>query len=62
MPVTPLLKINVDVLMVEGFIASLKVTVMGVSIATPVLPSAGLVEMTVGGVVSTAPVTVKLHV
>ena len=55
----PPLTVNVFVLMVEDCIASLNVAVMLLLIATPVAPLAGLVEMTVGWIVSTV---VKLHV
>jgi hypothetical protein len=48
--------------MVETLIASLNVAVTAVFIATPVAPLAGLVELTVGGVVSVAVPVVKLQV
>jgi hypothetical protein len=37
---------------VDGFIASLKVAVTFLLMATPAAPSAGIVELTVGAVVS----------
>ncbi len=45
---------------VAGSIASLKVAVTAAVVATPVAPSAGVVAVTVGGVVSVETV-VKLH-
>ena len=59
MPITPLLKINVDVVMVETSISSLKVAVIGVFTAIPVALLVGFVELTVGGVVSDTDVVVK---
>jgi hypothetical protein len=53
------LTVNVFALMVEDCIASLNVAVMLLLIATPVAPLAGLVELTVGWVLSTV---VKLQV
>ena len=55
----PSLTVNVFVLMVEDCTSSLNVAVIVLLIATPVSPSAGLVELTVGAVVS---IVVKLHV
>ena len=52
MPVTPPLIVNVEVFIVDESIASLKVAEMAVFTATPVAPEAGLVELTVGDVVS----------
>jgi len=54
------LTVNVFVLMVEDCIASLNVAVMILLIATPVAPLRGIVEITLGRVVSL--VVVKLHV
>ena len=48
-PVTPGLTVKVVVLMVEVFIASLKVAVITASEHTPVAPLAGVTETTVGG-------------
>ena len=42
------------VLMVAGFVASLNTTLTEVVVATPVAPAAGMTDVTVGGVVSTA--------
>lgn len=52
MPVIPPLRVNVEVVMVEVSIVSLNVAEMVVFRATPVAPLAGLVALTVGGVVS----------
>lgn len=48
----PLATVNVDVVMVDAFIASLNVAVMALFAATPVAPLAGIFELTVGVVVS----------
>jgi hypothetical protein len=48
--------------MVELCIASLNVAIIAVFIATPVAPLAGVVELTVGSVVSVEVPVVKLHV
>ena len=47
-----LLSVKVLVLIVEELISSLKVAVIVLLIATPIALLAGLVELTVGGVVS----------
>ena len=47
-PVTPGLTVKVVVLMVAGFIASLKVAVMTAREHTPVAPSGGVTETTLG--------------
>jgi hypothetical protein len=47
--------------MVVGFIASLNVILTEVFVATPVAPSAGEVEVTVGDVVSGATPVVKVQ-
>ena len=52
MPVTPLFKVNVVVFIEDASIASLNVTVTALFTAKPVAPFAGLVDETVGGVVS----------
>jgi len=57
-----LLTVKVAVVRVEIFIVSLNVAVIAVFIATPVAPLAGLVELTVGGVVSVAVPVVKLQI
>ena len=49
-------------MIVEGFIDSLKVATMSAFLATPVARSAGLVEITVGSVVSVVVPVVKFHV
>jgi hypothetical protein len=46
---------------VAGFIASLKVAVTVLATATPVAPEAGIIDTTVGGVVSAATPVVKVH-
>jgi hypothetical protein len=48
-PVTPGVTVKVVVLIVAGFIASLKVAVMTAREHTPVAPLAGVTETTVGG-------------
>src|ERR1700730_16763110 len=53
--------LKLAVLIVEGYIASLKVTLMVWLIATAVAPLAGTVELTVGGVVSAVTPVVKLQ-
>ena len=60
MVLLPSLMVNVSVLMVEDCIASLKVAVILLLIATLAAPLAGLVELTVGG--SASSVVVKLQV
>ena len=50
---------NVEVEMDAGSIASLKVAVTLAVTATPVAPAAGVVPVTVGGVVSPAPAVVS---
>jgi hypothetical protein len=57
--VLPACKVKVVVLMVEGFIASLKVALIELFTATPVWLFAGFVEATVGGVVSAPEAVVK---
>ena len=49
-------KTNVVVVMVDAFIGSLNVAVTGDTVVTPVAPLAGVTLVTVGGVVSGAPV------
>src|SRR3989339_1905451 len=57
------LTVNVFVLIEEDCIASLNMAVIVLLIATPAAPLTGIVEMTIGGVISTPPtVVVKLHV
>ena len=51
-PDTPPLIVKVDVLIVVASIASLNVAVIALLIATSASPLAGIVELTVGGVVS----------
>ena len=50
----PLLSVKVAVVRVEASIGSEKVAESAALIATPIAPPAGLVELTVGGVVSGA--------
>ena len=52
---------NVAVVSVSGFIGSLKLAVINVLIATPVVFATGLVELTVGAVMSGAAPVVKLQ-
>ncbi|GMU35412.1 MAG: hypothetical protein AMXMBFR20_32840 [Planctomycetia bacterium] len=54
-------KITVATVMVEGSIASVKVAVKVVLIATPVAALTGNVELTMGAVVSAAVPVEKLH-
>ena len=56
MPLLPLLlpRVNVLVVMVDESISSLNVALMALLTPTPVELLAGLVELTVGGVVSTS--------
>ena len=61
-PVTPPLSVKVDVLIVVVSIDSLKVAVIASLTSTPVAPFNGLVEMTVGAVVSGRVVVVVLLV
>jgi hypothetical protein len=49
---TPLLRVKVLVVMVDESMSSLNVALMALLTPTPVAPLAGLVELTVGGVVS----------
>ena len=58
-PVTPPLKVNEAEVIVAGSIGSLNVAATAVLTTTPVALLAGLVELTVGGVVSAPAVTVK---
>lgn len=60
-PVTPGLTVKVMVLMVAGFIASLKVAVMTAREHTPVAPFAGVTETTVGGGLHPLAAVVKLQ-
>ena len=60
-PVTPRLRVKVVVLMVAGFIASLKVAVMTAREHTPVTPLRGVTEITTGGGVHALAAVVKLH-
>ena len=55
-------RLNVAVVIVKGSIGSLNVTLTVLLTQTPTAPSPGLVELTVGGVVSGATPVVKLHV
>ena len=50
--VSPCFKVKVTVMIVKGFIASLKMAVMALLMATPVAALSGMVELTVGAVVS----------
>jgi hypothetical protein len=61
-PVTPGVTVNVVVLMVVGFIASLKVTVTTAREHTPVAALAGLTETTVGGGLHPFAAVLKLHI
>jgi hypothetical protein len=54
LPETPF-TVNVPVLIEAALMASLKVKLIAVPVATPVAPFEGLVEETVGGVVSPMP-------
>jgi hypothetical protein len=54
-------KLKVVELIVAGFIASLKVILTARLMATPVAALTGMVETTVGGVVSGAAAVVKVH-
>ena len=60
-PVTPGVTVNVVVLTVAVFIASLKVTLMTAREHTPVAPVAGVMETTVGGGLHPLAAVVKLH-
>ena len=60
--VAPWLRVMVVVLMVAASIASLKMIVTFVSVGTSISRSTGLVESTVGAVVSRAPPVVKVKV
>jgi hypothetical protein len=62
MAVVPCIKVKVVAVIVAGSIPSLKVAVTLLLRATPVARSAGLVELTVGAVVSVDVPVVKLHV
>ena len=59
--VDPCFNVKVRLVIVNGSIASLKVAVIFVLIATPVAALAGTVRLTVGAVVSGAAPVVKLH-
>ena len=61
-PMTPGLTPRVVLLMVAGFIASLKVAVITVLEHTPAEPLAGLSEITVGGGLHPLAAVLKLHV
>lgn len=61
MAVEPCFKVKVDVVIVDASISSLKVTVTIELTATSVALFAGLVELTVGGVVSGTVPVVKLQ-
>jgi ABC-type dipeptide/oligopeptide/nickel transport system permease component len=50
--VSPCFKVKVTEIIVNGFIASLKMAVIALLIATPVAALTGMVELTVGAVVS----------
>jgi hypothetical protein len=54
-------RVEVAVVRVSGFMGSLKLAVISVLIATPVVFAAGLVELTVGAVMSGAAPVVKLQ-
>ena len=56
----PWVKLNVLLVSVDGFIASLNVVVMFAPISTSVVPFEGTLEMTTGAVTSRTPV-VKVH-
>ena len=56
-----LLSVNVLVLIVEEFMSSLNVALMALLTETPVALPAGLIELTVGSVVSGAAPVVKRH-
>ena len=60
-PVTPGLTVKVVVLMVAGFIASLKVAVTAAREHTPVAPVAGVTETTTGGGLHALGAVVKRH-
>ena len=64
LPLLPLLLLSVKalVLIVEEFMSSLNVALIALLTETPVALPAGLIELTVGGVVSGADAVVKLHV
>ncbi len=55
-------RVNVDVVIVDASIGSLNVAVIALLMATPVAPFAGLVDETVGGVVSACLVIEKVPV
>ena len=61
MEVLPAFRVKVAVVMLAGSIASLKVALIAVLMGTPVIELAGLVEETVGGVVSGAGPVAKLQ-
>jgi hypothetical protein len=50
--VFPCFKVKVTEIIVNGFIASLKIAVIALLMATPVAALTGIVELTVGAVVS----------
>jgi hypothetical protein len=60
-PVTPGLTVKVVVLMLETFIASLKVAVMTAREHTPVAPFTGVTETTVGSGLHPLAAVLKLH-
>ena len=60
-PLTPGVTVKVVVLMVAGFIASLKVAVMTVLEHTPAEPLAGVSDITVGGGLHPLEAVLKLH-
>ena len=60
-PVTPGVTVKVVVLIVEAFIASLKVAVMTAREHTPIAPFAGVTETTVGGGLHPLAAVVKLQ-
>ena len=60
-PVTPGVTVKVVLLMVAGFIASLKVAVTDASEHTPVAPLTGVTETTTGGGLHGLGAVVKLH-
>ncbi len=61
LPLTVSFTVKVAVAIVNGSIASLKVAVTTLLVATPVARSSGIVEITVGAVVSGAAPVVKVH-
>ena len=59
--VAPCFKAKVNVVIVSGSIALLKMAATFLLRATPVAPFAGSVEVTVGAVVSSTAAVIKLH-